>query len=258
MKKLMALLLALAMILSMVACGAKEEAAPAATEAAPAATEAAPAAAEAAPEAEEGVLKLQWFQAGGVDTLFESPWKDMQCLLPYMMFESLLSRNSDGSYVGTLASDYEVTPDAMTYTFTIREGVKWHDGTDFTVEDVVFSVNAAAAAGSTFANGMAYVKGYADLVNGVADAMTGVKVDGNKVIFEMDSPYRSFLYCLCNLKILPKHLLADVPVAELYTDEAFWSKPVGTGPYMLDKIADRFGAVRYKLMSVIVLFFMFI
>lgn len=237
MKKMMAMLLALAMILSMAACGAKEEAAPAATEETPAATEAAPAATQEAAAAEEGVLKLQWFQQGGVDTLFESPWKDMQCLLPYMMFESLLNRNSDGSYIGSLASDWEVASDGLTYTFTIREGVKWHDGTEFTPEDVVFSVNAAAAAGSAFANGMAYVKGHADLVNGAAAEMTGVKIDGNKVIFEMESPYRSFLYGLCNLKILPKHLLGDVPVAELYTDEAFWSKPVGTGPYVLDKIA---------------------
>ena len=88
MKKFMALLLALAMVFSMVACGAKEEAAPAATEAAPAATEAAPAATEAAPAEEKEnvtievwIAQVDWADAWDVmEAKFEEehPWIDVE------------------------------------------------------------------------------------------------------------------------------------------------------------------------------------
>lgn len=240
MKKLLAMLLALLMVLSMVACGAKDPETTEPDEAEPTAPVAdakePEETVESAESAEEGVLKLQWFQAGGVDTLFESPWKDLQCMLPYMLYESLIGKNSDGSYTGILATDWNVSSDGLSYTFTVRDGVKWHDGADLTAEDVAWSINSAAAVGSPIAK-LYSVKGYDELVNGEATEMSGVSIDGNKVVIELDSPSRTFMGTMCALKILPKHLLGDVPVAELYTDEEFWSKPVGTGPYVLDKIS---------------------
>ena len=75
MKKLIALLLALVMVIGLVACGAKEEAAaPAATEAAPAATEAAPAAKEEAPEAGAILTEEEAAAARDAGTLVGDPY----------------------------------------------------------------------------------------------------------------------------------------------------------------------------------------
>ena len=186
---------------------------------------------------DDQVLKLQWYQQSGIDTLFESPWVALQSLVPYMLFESLYVQNSDGTFVPQLATDYTVSEDGLTYTFTIRDGVKWHDGEAFSAEDVVWSLNTKAAVGGNHIAALQYVEGYSALANGEADAMTGISADGNVVTIKLDNPYRGFVFEMCCIKILPKHLLGDLPVEEVNTNEAFWSRPIGTGSYMLDEVS---------------------
>lgn len=57
------------------------------------------------------------------------------------IYESLLAYAPDLSPQPSLAESWEVSDDELTYTFTLRQGVKWHDGTDFTADDVVFSLD---------------------------------------------------------------------------------------------------------------------
>ena len=47
--------------------------------------------------------------------------------------------NSESEYEGDLATDWQISDDSLVYTFNLREGVKFHDGSDFTAEDVVFT-----------------------------------------------------------------------------------------------------------------------
>ena len=150
MKKLIAFLLVLVMVLSMVACTAKTED-PTSEAIPPAETPETPTAADdiqTPPAEEEKILNLQWHQGIGIDTVFENPWKDMQCLIPYMLFDSLLVQNSDESYTNKIASDYTVSADGLSYTFTIRDDIKWHDGTALTADDVVWSLNACVGMAS--------------------------------------------------------------------------------------------------------------
>lgn len=243
MKRIIALLLAVLMLLSLAACAAKTGSetadAPASTEPTqtPAAETETPSTEEPEQTGNDQVLKLQWYQQKGIDTLFESPWTDMQCLLPYMLFESLYVQNSDGSFVPLLATDYTISDDALTFTFTIREGVKWHDGADFTINDVVWSFNTYAAAGGAFIQPLTYIEGYDAVANGEAKELSGLSVDGNVLTIKLAQPFRGFMYGLCVIKILPEHLLGDVAIEEVASVESFWSNPVGTGMYMLDKIA---------------------
>ncbi|MFY0636110.1 MAG: ABC transporter substrate-binding protein [Vannielia sp.] len=65
------------------------------------------------------------------------------------VFEGLTRFAADGSVVPALASGWEVSDDGTTYTFTLHEGVKFHDGSDFTADDVVFSLDRARAEDST-------------------------------------------------------------------------------------------------------------
>ncbi|MCB1396631.1 MAG: ABC transporter substrate-binding protein [Rhodobacter sp.] len=57
--------------------------------------------------------------------------------------EGLLEFDFDMNPTPLLATEWEVAEDGLTYTFKLREGVKWHDGEDFTAEDVKFSILTA-------------------------------------------------------------------------------------------------------------------
>ncbi|RUM87091.1 MAG: peptide-binding protein, partial [Thermodesulfatator sp.] len=55
-----------------------------------------------------------------------------------LIFNGLVKYDPYLNLVGDLAERYEVSPDGRTITFYLRKGVKWHDGVEFTAEDVLF------------------------------------------------------------------------------------------------------------------------
>ena len=56
------------------------------------------------------------------------------------VYQGLVSRTPDQEIVDTLASSHEISADGLTYTFTLREGVSFHDGQELTPQDVVWSL----------------------------------------------------------------------------------------------------------------------
>ncbi len=64
-----------------------------------------------------------------------------------LIFTYLLEVEPSGALTtdGSLTKEYTVSEDGLVYTFKLREGIKWHDGTDVTADDVVFSYNAIFA-----------------------------------------------------------------------------------------------------------------
>ena len=63
----------------------------------------------------------------------------------FNIFEGLAKPNSDGEMIPAVAEKYTLSEDGTTYTFTLREGVKFHNGQTVTAEDVVYSINRCAA-----------------------------------------------------------------------------------------------------------------
>ena len=150
MKKLLALLLALVMVVSMAACGAKEEAAaPAETEAAPAETEAQAVATEAPVEGEVKTM----YAVTGPSEVFEIPWFNLG---PHTwvkaMYETLIGMDAVGNPTTTngLSAEYTFADDGLSASVTLREGMKWHDGEPITADDVVWSVEAVVATTDSF------------------------------------------------------------------------------------------------------------
>lgn len=61
---------------------------------------------------------------------------------PYnIMYSGLVALNDDGSVTKQLATSYQISPDGLTYTFTIRSGLKFSDGTPFDANDIAYSLN---------------------------------------------------------------------------------------------------------------------
>lgn len=63
----------------------------------------------------------------------------------FNIFEGLVKPNSDGEMIPAVAEKYTLSEDGTTHTFTLREGVKFHNGQTVTAEDVVYSINRCAA-----------------------------------------------------------------------------------------------------------------
>ena len=61
----------------------------------------------------------------------------------FNIYEGLVKLQTDGTYAGAVASDYEISDDGKTYTFTLRDGVKFHNGSEVTAEDVLYSIQLA-------------------------------------------------------------------------------------------------------------------
>ena len=104
---------------------------------------------------------------------------------------ALITVDPDSRYTGDLATDWTVSEDALTYTFRLREGVTFHDGSEFTAEDVVFTYNTVKENQGVNEN--------VDLTR-----MKSVEADGDySVVFTLDEPYSSFLDQTASLGIVP-------------------------------------------------------
>lgn len=127
------------------------------------------------------------------------------------VFEGLTRIGSRGEVLPALAQSWTVSDDGKVYVFTLRAGVKFHDGTDFNAEDVKFSLDRARGDASTNAQ------------KGLFAAIDAVDVvDPTTVKVSLKIPQGSFLY---NLGWGDAVMVAPESAATNMSD------PVGTGPF---------------------------
>lgn len=142
-----------------------------------------------------------------------------------LVFDRLL--NADASLTATdglLAESYEVSEDGKTITFTVREGVKWHDGVDFTAEDVKWTFEYYPT-----------VPGANTVMTDVINDLVSITVDGNDVVFTFNNPQPNALTVFSQWPVLPKHCLENV-APENFAADTFWQSPIGTGPFKVETV----------------------
>lgn len=151
-----------------------------------------------------------------------------------LMFESLVGVSPvDGTIAPGLADSYEIAEDGVTYTFKLNEDVKWHDGEDFTAEDVAFSLDFALAEDTVYA-----------YTSTVTNALESYKViDENTIQLVAKDVLATFLYDVPGtVAILPKHIWEEVPFAEWPNDPGSTgedpARVVGTGPFRFQEWAQ--------------------
>lgn len=133
------------------------------------------------------------------------------------VFEGLTRIGPNGEVLPGLAASWEVSEDGKVYTFKLRAGVKFHDGTTFDAEDVKFSLDRARAEDSV--NAQKVLFSAIDTVE-VVDPLT-VKVT-------LKRPQGSFLYNMG---------WGDAVIVAPESAETNKEKPVGTGPFRFDRWA---------------------
>jgi peptide/nickel transport system substrate-binding protein len=138
----------------------------------------------------------------------------------YLLYEPLEFRSPiDGSFTPFLATGHKFT-DPKTLVFTIRQGVKWSDGKDFSASDVLFTFNL--------------LKKYPELdANGIWAQLSNVAASGNDFTVTFKAPNVPFAGVVAKTLIVPEHLWSSIPDPTKFTNNT----PVGTGPFALDKFA---------------------
>lgn len=143
------------------------------------------------------------------DTLM---WKDESGLIPY------------------LAEDYSVSEDGLTYTFQLRKGVSFTDGTPFTAEDVKFTFD--------------YMKEHPYKWVSVSMVEEASVVDEHTVEIKLNKTYNPFLSDVAGgLPILPKHIWENVTEPETFTEP---EAAISTGPFILENYDAAAGTYTFK------------
>lgn len=155
--------------------------------------------------------------------------------LTELVYSGLMRARPDGSYVPDLASSYDVSSDGTVYTFHLRPGATFQDGTPVTSADVLFTISLAQ-------NPDVRSPREADWVG-----VTIAAPDAETVQFTLPHAYAPFIEDT-TMGILPKHLWQDVSAKELPFNPLN-THPVGSGPYRIANAAtDATGAItRYDL-----------
>ncbi len=170
---------------------------------------------------------LRWARVGDALTLDpHSANEGPTSTILHHIYETLVERATDGSLEPRLATEWSIHPDDPTvWVFTLREGVTFHDGADFTAEDVVTSLERVRAESSDF-------KGLHTAVES-AEA-----VDDYTVHVKMVGPAPLYVQNLTNFFIMDKDWIEANDVATPQDFKAGEEKYTvrntnGTGPYTL-------------------------
>ena len=131
--------------------------------------------------------------------------------------DSLIKLGSDMQPKPWLATAFEASTDARTFTFTIAQNAKWHDGQPLTAEDVKFSIEYYRDRDAS----SAWMK----------DVIQSIDVNGNKVTLHLSRPYGNLLTEFMTYSVVPKHVWEKVTDPLKFDGK---DMVIGSGPFKFE------------------------
>ena len=141
----------------------------------------------------------------------------------FNIFEGLVKPDENGNLINAVASDYTISEDGLVYTFTLRDGVKFHNGNEVTAEDVKYSLERVSGLwdGTPLMSTMSVI--------------TSVTISDEKTVqVTVDSPNPELIYSF-TAAIIPAGSGEDAD-----------AKPIGTGPFSFVSYVPQEGIVLAK------------
>jgi len=180
-------------------------------------------------EAAERPLRTTWAWPTYIDPAVGSDFSSSVALVN--LYDTLFYPDIKGDPQPHVAESWEVSADGLVWTVHLRQGIKFHDGTELTAEDVKFSMDRLTTVG----------EGYAYLFAGKVITETP---DRYTVVFHLKEPFGPFLITLFRLYIVNKDLvMTNVKKPGPYGDMGDYGKQyllthdAGSGPYMLKRFS---------------------
>lgn len=131
----------------------------------------------------------------------------------FNIFEGLLKPTSNGELVGAVAGEYEILDEGLTYIFTLRDGVKFHNGTEVTIHDVEASLKRCAGGDGK------------EPIIPAFSYIEEISTEGNnKIIVKLGQKHPEILYSF-TAAIVPASVIQEDSISEV----------IGTGPYKFEK-----------------------
>ncbi len=165
-----------------------------------------------------GTLQLGWYRKPAPLNPFQTT-DTISAPLMDLIFNKLVRFNPTSGFEPDLAKRWEISEDGLTYTFHLRRGVKFHDGSECTAKDVLhtFQLMGNKSVSPTFYQQFEVVKEWRA---------------PSDFVFQMvlKRPFSPILVSLWRAKIVPRKELEE-PARDL---ENFVKQPVGTGPFMFE------------------------
>lgn len=217
MKKLMAMLLTLMMVLSLAACGGSGEG---------------EAPSGGASNVEEGLLRVAALY--DITTMDVAQTTD-NYMVPMNIFDRLfeVEVKADGSteIVGSLCEGYTVSEDGLTYTFVLKDGVVFSNGSGLEASDVQYTFERLLTAGGVNDDVPLEVLGAEELKSGAADTLAGFKVTSDvDFSITLAAPNAGFIAELTGpaMSIVDRETMAEVSNFGIACEDT-----IGTGPYKI-------------------------
>lgn len=151
-----------------------------------------------------------------------NPAMDEHAEIAKLIFDGLMRNDEDNNVVAGLAEGYDYDESSYTYTFHLRDGIKWHDGEPFTAEDVKFTIEAIMDPANLSENAPDF------------EEIEEINVeDEHTISFRLSAPDAAFTQYM-TMAIMPKHCLEGEDMQE----SDFFRNPIGTGAYKLKSWDD--------------------
>ena len=144
--------------------------------------------------------------------------------LTALVYRGLMKTDTNGNIVPDLATSYTVSPDGLTYTFTLGDA-KFQDGTPLTSDDVLFTIASAQDATLKSAQQVAW------------EGVLAKAPDAHTVTFTLKQPFAPFL-ASTTLGILPKHIWSTIPYENWAYSDYNTTKAVGEGLYKVNSVKE--------------------
>jgi ABC-type transport system substrate-binding protein len=146
-----------------------------------------------------------------------------------LCYDNLVTLDNDYKPTPGLAKSWEVSDDQKTITMTLHEGIKWHDGTPFTSEDVKWTYEFVAL--SDERPSFHYHSQYGVMKQKINSIETP---DENTIIFNFNEPHGTFFVDCGKIAVMAKHRWEGITRDEIGEHEYSVEGPsIGTGPYIM-------------------------
>ena len=160
---------------------------------------------------------------GALNPLFEldATTRDVDSVI----YQGLTTIDAQQNVIGLLASTWTISPNHLSYTFTVRSGIKWADGQPFTSDDVLFTFHVL--------QDLEYTQPGAESWRQVGVSAAGP----GRVIFTLRAPSASFPLAL-RIGIIAKHLFAGMSPPQVAASQYSGVMAMGTGPFKVSAISS--------------------